>query len=476
MPGIDDMAFYVPKIYLPISELAKNRGIEYDKLNKGLGLTSMSLTDVHEDASTMAANAVKKLIDNNKLSPQSIGRIYIGSESAFDGAKPIASYVLSMLAKYYEEEYGQEAFLNTDVVDMTFACVAGVDALHNTLDWVIADKTRIGIVVSTDDAKYELNSSGEYTQGAGAVAMLVKDSPRLIEINDPIGVATVGVHDFFKPLRRLSKQEFVESIFGSDSGVKDLNLDNIVSSDEQYIDVHKIFPVFDGQYSNECYTQRIEQAYAHYCTQNENHQLQDWDRVVFHLPYAYQGKRMFTEIFYEANKNNPELIDQLLKIDPDFESNMNMKAVAKTELYRNYVNTHIEKGQRASSLIGNLYTGSIFMALMSMLESELDDNIEMENSKVGFFSYGSGSKSKVFQGTVQPEWKTVVSRFSLFDTLNDREAIDFSLYENLHNEKLEDSINPPQNEFYLISVDTEGQLYGKRSYEFAEKVMAQYII
>ena len=56
--GICDMALYVPKLYLPIQTLAEYRDLEYAKLNKGLGLEKMVIPDVHEDAATMAANAV----------------------------------------------------------------------------------------------------------------------------------------------------------------------------------------------------------------------------------------------------------------------------------------------------------------------------------------------------------------------------------------------------------------------------------
>lgn len=51
----------------------------------------MSLPDVHEDAATMAAEAIAELILRNDLDPRSIGRIYLGTESALDGAKPTAS-------------------------------------------------------------------------------------------------------------------------------------------------------------------------------------------------------------------------------------------------------------------------------------------------------------------------------------------------------------------------------------------------
>jgi hydroxymethylglutaryl-CoA synthase len=204
--GIDDMSAYLPQLYLPISSLADARDIEYAKLNKGLGLTNMALADVHEDAATMAANAVLQLIEQNRLHPSRIGRIYLGTESAIDGAKPMATYVIEMLTQYFSDSYGPDCFLNCDVVDLTFACIGSIDAMHNTLDWVRAGQDRIGIIVGSDVAKYELNSTGEYTQGAGAVALLIKENPRLMSIGDYWGVATRGVHDFFKPVRKLDKK------------------------------------------------------------------------------------------------------------------------------------------------------------------------------------------------------------------------------------------------------------------------------
>ena len=39
---------------------------------------------------------------------------------------------------------------------------------------------RLPIVIVSDIAKYDIGSSGEYTQGAGAVAILVKQNPRLL--------------------------------------------------------------------------------------------------------------------------------------------------------------------------------------------------------------------------------------------------------------------------------------------------------
>ncbi|MFN5090972.1 MAG: hydroxymethylglutaryl-CoA synthase family protein [Bacteroidota bacterium] len=224
--GIDDIAAHLPHIYLKIEDLSIARNIEYAKLNKGLGLTNMSLADVHEDAATMAANAVRKLIEQNDLNPSHIGRIYLGTESALDGSKPTASYALDMLNHYFSPKYGPDCFLNCDVVDLTFACIGAVDALQNSLDWVRTGEDRIAIVIGSDVAKYELASTGEYTQGAGAIALLVKENPRLLAFDEQWGVATRPVHDFFKPIRTVQKNQLLTEIEEKGIG-QNLNFDII---------------------------------------------------------------------------------------------------------------------------------------------------------------------------------------------------------------------------------------------------------
>ena len=62
-----------------------------------------------------------------------------------------------------------------------------------------------------DYAKYELASTGEYTQGGGAVAVLVSANPTLLEIENKFGIATESVFDFFKPRRETTK-DLVQSL------------------------------------------------------------------------------------------------------------------------------------------------------------------------------------------------------------------------------------------------------------------------
>jgi hydroxymethylglutaryl-CoA synthase len=95
-------------------------------------------------------------------------------------------------------------------------------------------------------------------------------------------------------------------------------------------------------------------------------------------------KKGFTEIYSLEN-------------NLDFSDAEKQKAIAKSEDYINFINEKIEKSQRASSEIGNMYTASIFMALLSALQTSFNENEDLTEKEI-FLAYGSGSKSKVFVG------------------------------------------------------------------------------
>lgn len=437
--GIEAASYHVPSLYLEIKDLAEKRGIESAKLEKGLGLHKMGFPDVHEDAATFAAEALLKLITDYQLNPKEIARIYLGTESALDAAKPTASYAMQMVEEVLEPEFGTRVFRNCDVVDMTFACIGAVDALHNSLDFVRANPDKKAVVIASDYAKYELASSGEYTQGGGAVAVLVSSKPDLLEIENHWGVATESVFDFFKPRRHFQKED-------------------LANAPESFPDTIEVFtdePVFDGQYSNQCYQDRIREAYNHYkdITGKEK-PFENWKYLIFHLPYAFHGKRVFTEIYSLENGlpyGTPE----------------EQKAVAKSEGYIQFINEKIEKSQRASSEIGNMYTASIFMALLSALQTSFNENEEVAGQEIGFLGYGSGSKSKVFTGKVSANWKEVAEKWNVFEGLKNRTAIDFDTYEKLHRKQLENSVNESYKGFGLKSVELENPvLKGARYYGF----------
>ncbi|WP_035669326.1 hydroxymethylglutaryl-CoA synthase family protein [Flavobacterium sp. 83] len=450
--GIDSISFDVAKIHLPIKTLAKARNIEPEKLEKGLGLIKMTLPDTHQDTVVFAANALTKLIQENKLDLNEIARIYVGTESAIDSSKPISSFLIALM----EQKFGENTLSECDVVDFTFACIGGVDALQNCVDFIKLNPTKKAIVVSTDFAKYDLNSTGEYTQGAGALAMLITSNPRIIAFENNWATSTKGVFDFFKPFRTLSK----EAITGNTNN--ESWFDNL----EAEIEIHKDQPVFDGQYSNQCYMDRTRNAYFSFKKLKNTSETiyNSWESIIMHLPYAFQGRRMLSEIYALDAEN------KIISGNEDASEYQNkLRGISKSEEYQNFVNEKLMPAELASSLIGNLYTGSIFMGLLSTLAHFYDTNKEITNSKFGFLAYGSGSKSKVFEGEIQPDWKNAIANSNLFETLEKSFEIDFPTYEKLHKKEQKQSILLPKNEWILDRIEKEiPNLLGARYYKWVD--------
>ena len=182
--GIDAIDYYIPNLFVDMQDLSLARDIPYEKLSQGLGLKKMSIPDSNEDTASLAANALLELITKNKINPSDIGRIYLGTETGLDSSKPISSYVIEIVEDLLSEKFGSRSFKNCDIVDLTFACAGAVDALQNCCDWVRNGANRQAIVIASDIAKYELNSTGEYTQGAGSVSMLICEDPSIISIKE----------------------------------------------------------------------------------------------------------------------------------------------------------------------------------------------------------------------------------------------------------------------------------------------------
>ena len=252
--------------------------------------------------------------------------------------------------------------------------------------------------------------------------------------------------------------------------------------------------MFDGQFSNRCYQNAVRQAFLDFSQKAERRGRIDlemdypfteqWDRIVMHLPYAYQAKRMFPDVFRHDRQHMPMWSEVVEAIGPmpeapeeqtpeameawEKEKDAYRRQLSKTPQYTTFHATRIEKGQRASSLIGNQYTGSIFLALMSTFESDLEDNANLDDALIGMCGYGSGAKAKVFEGKVNPRWREVVAGWHLFERLAARVAIDDITYENLHKGTQDTSVIEPKGEFALVEIGEEGVEEGARRYQWIQ--------
>ena len=459
--GIDDIAIYIPRLYIDASDFAKARGLDPVKLQKGLGVSQMAIVDANQDPACLAANACLKIMQKNKLSPEDIGRLYVSTESAFDESKAMNSYVIGML----EQVYGQGAFEHCGGIETKFACVSGSYALYDNANWIRAGEAdeKAALVVVSDIAKYDMGSSGEMTQGAGSVVMLLNDKPRLLEFDPKVTATSIkDEYDFYRP-------------FGKET------------------------PIVHGQYSNMLYMIQVRKALEAYkkkvistgLIKMESGEtiLDHMDYINMHLPYSNMGKKAlaylvrhewrqlprWNRILQEIGMEEPVPKDPRGTIesvlgDQEFMTKDHefTKLFTKTQEYQEVYEAKLASSLIASTMIGNLYTASLYLGFRSSLEFEYQKGIDLLGKRVGFGSYGSGSSAMVFSGVIQPGYEEVVKNMNLEAELGDRRRLTLDEYEKLHENKLtpENSMVHSKKEFVLVDVKTDEESRGERRYVF----------
>jgi hydroxymethylglutaryl-CoA synthase len=394
--GIDAIAAYFPRLYLDLcAEWSERRAVAMgepsvekfrQKLRNGIGAFEMSVPDYHEDAATMAAMAAIRLIDEQRIDPRDIGLIAVGTESAVDQSKSIAAYVLGMLERYYDV-----SLPNVGTPQYQFACIGATYALESALARLRAgdDATRYALVIATDVSRYPLLSTGECTQGAGAVALLLSESPRLLEIDSGrTGTVTRDERDFFRP--NWSRTAMV-----------------------------------DGKYSVDLYLDCIEAAWRHRAERIASagdalggaERYDHFDFILFHTPFPkmaeYAAARILGLLWagdphwgplvqgLEQGGRDRRESERLLRASPRFRAEFERKVAPSLVLARR---------------IGNVYSASLPLALVSLLEATRDQG-DLTGKRALFFSYGSGASAKVFSGRFGARYRQAISPTSLLAEL-----------------------------------------------------------
>ena len=297
--GIDSIAVSAPRSYLDLSDLAEARGVPAAKYTTGLGTIQMAIAAADEDPVTLAANAARRLFHTSGVDPREVGMCIVGTETAVDHSKPIASFLHGLL--------GLPSACR--VFDTKHACFGGTAGLLNAVDWIAAGSARgrSALIVCSDIARYELGTAGEPTQGAGAVAMLVRERPRILDLDvGRTGSYSRHVHDFWRPLDR-----------------KDA--------------------LVDGHFSVQCYLDAVGGAYADWRAL-EGEGSEPLARACYHVPYGKMARK--------AHRHR-------LKMDGQSDE-------AADESFA----TEVEASLRLPSVVGNTYTASLYFALASLLHAE----------------------------------------------------------------------------------------------------------
>lgn len=185
--GIDTLAIYTSHYSLPLSALALARDIDPDKFNIGLGQYHMSVTPPGEDVVTMAANAACEALRDVDINE--IEMLLFATESGVDQSKAAGIYVHGLL----------NLPARCRVVELKQACYGATAALQMVLPFLRENPHKKILLIASDIARYGLNTTGESSQGAGAIAMVLSAQPRVLAFESETGLMTDNVMDFWRP-------------------------------------------------------------------------------------------------------------------------------------------------------------------------------------------------------------------------------------------------------------------------------------
>lgn len=389
--GIDRITFATPNCYLSMEDLAIARGIDPNKFIIGIGQSQQAVPPNHQDIVTLGAQAALPLlpsIDNNRLK-----MVIVGTESGVDASKSSALYIHKLL--------NLSPWVRC--VEVKEACYGATAALMMARDYILAHSGAQVLVIAADIARYGVGTPGEVTQGAGAVAMLVSENPRVLQINDDSVVKSAEIQDFWRP-------------------------------------VYQSTALARGKFSTEQYINMFCDVWQRYSAENACN-FNDFAAICFHLPYTKMG---------------------LKALRAGFEENSGMSPTSDT---RERLLARYQDSTKYSRRIGNIYTGSLYLGLISLLdydyfrnscdssESTCDSSAVasdlssatnpneppthpsplLPGQKIGLFSYGSGAVAEFFSATLVPGWKSALFANQHVKALNNRTQLSVSQYQEMFN-------------------------------------------
>lgn len=428
--GIDSIGVYVPRLYLDLTdEWARTRapvlaGGDVQKLvgkvTDGVGVRRMAIADAHQDCATLAAMAAKRAIDAAGIDPREIDYLAVGTETTVDQSKSTAAYVLGML----EQHYGVR-MPDVGAPQFQFACIGATYALEAAVSRIRAgDHAKpYSLVIASDISKYPLATAGEYTQGAGAVALLVSENPRLLALEPGLSATiTRDERDFFRP--NWSAEAVV-----------------------------------DGKYSIDVYLDTIEAAFLAYAERVEgalgivqSRLYSAIDHFLFHVPFPRMAEYAAARVFLGqwladgapggARSRVVAEVPQAGEFAADARKDVE-RLLAKSPFFREAFGRKVNPSLALSRDIGNVYSGSLYLALASLFEQAQRggggaSGASLAGQRIAFGSYGSGASAKVFSGTVMADYAKVTSHLRLSEELRPRSeggarvALSMADYEKLH--------------------------------------------
>ncbi len=344
--GIDKLGFYTPNMTIDMVDLAKARGDDPDKYTIGIGQDEMAINPITQDTVTMAANAALKVVTD--ADREKIDLVIVGTETGIDHSKAAAVYVHRLVGLKKSAR----------AVEMKQACYSATAAIQLAKGHIALNPDSKVLVVASDIARYGLNTPGEVTQGAGAVAVLLSKDPAILELEADAAFETDDIMDFWRPT---------------------------------YSDVALV----DGKYSNDKYIEFFANVWESY-REKTKRDFADFEAICFHLPYTRMGEKAMKP-HLEAMGDSAERLQ-----------------------------AHYKTSTTYNRLVGNIYTGSLYLGLISLLEHA--EHLEA-GMRIGMFSYGSGAVAEFFSGILQEGYEAHLLKGEHQAMLDSRKRVSVKEYE-----------------------------------------------
>lgn len=192
--GIEAINFYGGSAYLDVRSLARYRGLDNERF-ENLLMSEKSVALPCEDPVSFAVNAAKPVVDAlGEEERDRIAMLITCTESGIDFGKSLSTYVHDHLG------------LNRDcrLFEVKNACYSGTAGFQTAVNFVLSQVSpgAKALVITTDLARFKVTDAGETLQedwsfaepsgGAGAMAMLISDTPHVFGVD----VGANGCHGY----------------------------------------------------------------------------------------------------------------------------------------------------------------------------------------------------------------------------------------------------------------------------------------
>lgn len=197
-------------------------------------------------------------------------------------------------------------------------------------------------------------------------------------------------------------------------------------------------PFVDGHFSSKQYLDCLDTVWTQYCKIN-NKSLDDFSAFCFHLPFPKLGLKGLNSLLHNVSKEKKE---ELTK--------------------------HFQDSIIYSQRVGNIYTGSLFLGLLSLIENT---TILKGGDNIALYSYGSGAVCELLTGTLVDGFKDYIKNNRLLD-FEKRIKLSVEEYEKIFFEKIEIDENgnanfsidynvESNNSFILDNIQEHKRIYKK---------------